>query len=99
MTENSTTKKFGYFWRVLATFSLYGIMKFVDYLFTIWQQVAVGSLGADQLNSSNADYIQFMMYNKFINGSSLSLVFGLVILAVWWKPAVNLFNSFNSFKE
>ena len=76
MTENSTTKKFGYFWRVLATFSLYGIMKFVDYLFTIWQQVAVGSLGADQLNSSNADYIQFMMYNKFINGSSLSLVFG-----------------------
>jgi hypothetical protein len=86
------TAKMKYMWRVLATVATGGIIKVLDYYFTLWQTLTIGSLGANQLDASAASYVQFMMFNKFVNGASLMWVFIFIMVAVWWKPVVNVIN-------
>ena len=87
-----TTPKFKYLWRVLATIATFGIIRAADYFFTLWQQTTIGALGANQLDASDASYMQFMMFNKFVNGASLSWLFIIVMVAVWWKPVAYVVN-------
>lgn len=84
--------------RVILSVAAIGAYKIADTTHEIVSPLISGPMAAQQLADSNAAYIGTQVTSRVFNGAGVSLLLGMVLLAVvfiaiWYRPIANMFKT------